>query len=142
LVGTCSRELVPDSVRGMGVRIWPGASQLTLLMPAATSATSIANLRENPRIAVTFAHVPTHRSVQLKGAVLAIRDGDEGDRELATRYREKLADDLAFVGMPISNTLRLSNWPLHAVDIDIKVVFAQTPGPVAGVKMPLQTGRW
>lgn len=141
MVGTCSRELVPDCVRGMGVRIWPGASQLTVLLPAATARASIENLKGNPRLAVTLSHIPTHKTMQVKGAVLAVRDGSEQDRELATRYREKLADDLAFVGQPAANTLRLGIWPCHAVDLEIEVVYAQTPGPVAGVKMPLQTGR-
>ncbi|HEX5060499.1 MAG TPA: hypothetical protein VFV99_14125 [Kofleriaceae bacterium] len=141
LVGTCNRELVPDCVRGMGVRVWPGASGLTVLLPAATAAASIANVRDNPRLAVTLSHIPSHRTIQVKGKVIAVRDGDDADRELATRYREKLADDLAFVGQPAANTLRLGIWPCHAVDLEIEVVFAQTPGPVAGVKMPLQTGR-
>jgi hypothetical protein len=141
LVGTCSRALAPEAMRGMGVRIWPGASQLTVLLPAATGALSIVNLRENPRVAITLSHVPSHRTMQIKGSVLAIRDGDEADRVLATRYRELFADDLAFVGQPAAITLRLAIWPCFAVDVDIAVVYAQTPGPVAGVKMPLQTGR-
>lgn len=141
LVGTCNRALVPDCVRGMGLRIWPGASQLTVLLPAATAAASLDNLRDNPRLAVTLSHIPSHRTMQVKGAVLAVRDGSEDDRQLAIRYREKLADDLAFVGQPAANTLRLGIWPCHAVDLEIEVVYAQTPGPVAGVKMPLQTGR-
>jgi hypothetical protein len=141
LVGTCSRALAPDCVRGMGVRIWPGACQLTLLLPAATSAVSIANLRENPQLALTLSHIPSHRTMQMKGPVLAIRDGDDADRELATRYREKLADDLAFVGQPPANTLRLGIWPCYAVDLEIAIVFAQTPGPVAGNKMPLASGQ-
>jgi hypothetical protein len=141
LVGTCNRELVPDCVRGMGVRIWPGASQLTVLLPAACARASVENLRGNPRLAVTLSHIPSHRTMQVKGRVLAIRDGTQEDHQLAMRYREKLADDLAFVGQPAANTLRLGIWPCHAVDLDIEVVFAQTPGPVAGEKMPLPTGR-
>jgi hypothetical protein len=141
LVGTCGRDLAPEAMRGMGVRIWPGASQLTILLPAATAAVSIANLRDNPRIAITLSHIPSHRTMQIKGSVRAIRDGDEADRALATRYRDMFSDDLAFVGQPAANTLRLAIWPCHAVDVDIGVVYAQTPGPVAGVKMPLATGR-
>jgi hypothetical protein len=141
LVGTCSRELIPDCVRGMGIRVWPGASQLTVLLPAATSAASIANVRENARLAVTLSRIASHRTIQLKGSVLAIRDGDERDRALATRYRELFAEDLAFVGQPAANTLRLGIWPCHAVDLDIAIVFAQTPGPAAGERMPLASGR-
>ncbi len=125
----------------MGLRIWPGASQLTVFLPAVTGAASIANLRENPRIAITISHIPSHRTIQIKGTVLAIRDGNDVDRELVTAYREQFAEELAFVGQPAASTLRLGIWPCHAVDVDIAVVYAQTPGPVAGVKMPLATGR-
>ena len=141
LVGTCNRRLEPEAMRGMGVRIWPGACQLTILLPAATAAASLANLRDNPRMAITISHIPSHRTMQVKGTVLAVRDGDDADRALATRYRELLADDLAHVGQPAANTLRLAVWPCHAVDVEIQTVFAQTPGPVAGTKMPVPTGR-
>jgi hypothetical protein len=136
LVGTCSAKLQPDCVRAVGLRIWPGASQLTVLLPATTGAVSIANLRENPRIALTISHIPTHRTVQIKGKVLAIRDGGEAERELATRYREAFTVDLAWAGQPRATTLRLGIWPCFAVDVDIAMAFAQTPGPVAGHKLP------
>ena len=141
LVGTCA-DGVPECVRGMGVRIWSDACHLTLIVPARTGAIAMANLAANPRLAVTLSHIPSHRTVQVKGAVLAVRDGGDDDRALASAYRERLAADLAFVGMPAANTLRLGIWPCHAVDLRIEVVFAQTPGPVAGNQMPLREGRW
>lgn len=131
---------MPDCVRGMGVRIWPGACQLTVLLPAATSATSVANLRANGRMAVTLSHIPTHKTIQVKGKVLDLREGVEADRELAIAYRKLLAADLGHVGQPPANTLRLGVWPCWAVDLEIAVVYAQSPGPVAGEKMPLATG--
>lgn len=137
LVGTCGPDLAPDCVRAVGLRVWPDACHLTVLLPAATAQTSIANLRANPRIAVTASHVPSHRTYQFKGPVLAIRDGNDDDHALATRYRELFAEDLAFAGQPAANSLRLSIWPCHAVDFEVTVVYAQTPGPTAGVKMPL-----
>jgi hypothetical protein len=138
LVATCSAELVPDCVRACGVRVWPGACQLTVLIPAATGAASIANLKSNPRLAMTLAHIPSHRTVQIKGTVTAVRDGTAEDRAHAEHYRARFAEALAWVGQLTSLTSRLSVWPLHAVDLDIAVVFAQTPGPTAGAKMPLE----
>lgn len=136
LVGTCSAKRVPDCVRGCGVRIWPGACRLTVLVPAATSVTAIENLRENPRIALTISHIPTARTVQLKGTVLDIRDGDDADREHATGYRQLFSEDLAWAGQPRSMTLRFGIWPCKAIDVEIGVAFAQTPGPVAGHRLP------
>jgi hypothetical protein len=63
---------------------------LTVLVPAGSGATSIANVRENPRIALTISHIPTHRTMQFKGSVAC--DGDGADREQATRYRSCSAD--------------------------------------------------
>ena len=34
----------------------------------------------------------------------------------------------------------LTLWPAWAVDLDITHVYAQTPGPLAGVRMPLASG--
>jgi hypothetical protein len=143
LVGTCSAALVPDCVRGVGVRVWPGACQLTVLLPVATSVQTIDNLRANPRLAVTLSHVPTHRTIQVKGSVRAIRDGGEDDRAMSRHYVEALAEDFAWLGQPSANTLRLGHWPSYAIDLDIAMVFAQTPGPVAGMRMPMPDGgRW
>lgn len=135
LVGTASKELVPDCVRCVGVRVWEDACTLTVLLPAATSVQTIENLRANPRLALTVSHIPSHRTMQIKGTVAAINEGNEADQYFATRYRAALSEDLAFIGMPAANTLRLSIWPCWAVDVAIEVVFVQTPGPQAGVKM-------
>ncbi len=48
LVGTASATLEPDCVRVFGVRVWPDARKLTVIVPAVTGATSIANLRATP----------------------------------------------------------------------------------------------
>ncbi|MBX3159171.1 MAG: pyridoxamine 5'-phosphate oxidase family protein [Deltaproteobacteria bacterium] len=138
LVGTCSADLVPDCVRACGLRIWPGASHLTVLVPAAPGAAAVANLRAHPRIALTVSHIPSHRTVQLKGAVTALRDGSPEDRAHAERYRELFSDELAWVGLPKAIGMRFGVWPLHAVDVAIEVVFTQTPGPAAGAKLPVE----
>lgn len=142
LTGTCSLDLVPESVRGAGLRVWPGACQLTVLMPKATSEVAIANLRANPRLAVTMSQIETHRTVQVKGKVLAIRDGEGDDVEhaLAMRYSAALRASFAWVGVPEGVTRGLTVWPAWAVDLDIVHVFAQTPGPTAGQRMPLAPG--
>lgn len=137
LVGTCSPDLVPESVRAAGLRVWPGACQLTVLMPKATADVAIANLRANARLAVTIAEIETHRTVQVKGRVLAIRDGDEAERALSSRYSTLLRASFGWVGIPEGITRGLATWPAWAVDLDITHVYMQTPGPVAGQQMPL-----
>jgi hypothetical protein len=138
LVGTCDASARPDCVRAVGVRVRADACGLTVLVPSATGATSVANVRANPRIAVTLSEVPTHRTFQVKGRVLAVRDGDADDHALARRYRASFVETLAYVGQLPRLAGRIRVWPCHAIDLEIEVVFAQTPGPVAGERMPLR----
>ena len=140
VMGTCGPDLVPESVRAAGLRVWSGACHLTVLMPKATGEVALANLRANGRLAVTMSHVETFRTVQVKGTTLAIRDGDDADRELAMRYGAAFRAALAWDGIPEVVTKGLNLWPAWAIDLEIAHVFAQTPGPVAGVRMPLPTG--
>jgi hypothetical protein len=140
LSGTCSADLVPEAQRAAGVRVWPGACRLTVFLPKSTGEISIANLQQNGRLAVTMSQIETHRSVQLKGNVIAIRDADEADRAHVERYAAGLRASFAWIGVPEGVTRGLNLWPAWAVDMDIVNVFAQTPGPVAGVKMPLPAG--
>ncbi len=140
LMGTCSPDLVPESVRAAGLRVLPGACHLTVLMPKATGEIALANLRANGRLAVTVSELETHRTVQVKGRTLDIRDGDDADRELAIRYGAAFRAALAYVGIPEVVSRGLTVWPAWAIDLEIAQVFVQTPGPVAGVRMPLPDG--
>jgi hypothetical protein len=137
LVGTCSRDLDPECMRANGVRIWPGGYKLTIFLPTATAALTVANLRENPRISITLSEIATHRTMQLKGAVLEIRTAPEEDQAYVSSYRELFAADLAWAGQTTANTLALTVWPAYAVDVEIAVVYTQTPGPAAGLQMPI-----
>lgn len=141
MVGTCSKALEPECVRAMGVRIWPSACQLTVIIPAATGAMTIANLRENGHLALTLSHIPTHKTIQVKGRVREIREGDEADHQFALRYREQFAVEVGWAGLSRAVSTSLSVWPCFAVDLEIDVVYQQTPGPVAGEKMPLASER-
>jgi len=140
LMGTCSDDLIPESVRCAGLRVWPCACKLTVLVPKGTGEITIANLRSNGRVALTMSQIETHRTLQVKGSVPDIRDGGEEDHALCLRYAPKLRKALAWVGLPEGVTSGLSLWPAWAVDVDILQVFAQTPGPMAGVRMPLAGG--
>jgi Pyridoxamine 5'-phosphate oxidase len=135
LVGTRDERLRPDAVRAVGMRVWPGASQLTIYLAAATSARAVANARATGQLALTMAHPPTHQTYQIKGAVLDVREAGPEDRAAIERYVDDFAEVLAIVGLPRQLTRRLTAWPAFAVDLDIAEVFAQTPGPGAGSRM-------
>lgn len=135
LVGTRDAGLHPEALRAVGARVEPGGAEVTVLVPVATAARTLGNLRENGRIAVCFSRAEDHRSVQLKGAVVALRDADEADRRVVERYRALLADALAGVGLPPRLTSRIAHWPAVAARFRVEAVFVQTPGPGAGAPL-------
>ena len=136
LVGTRDTRLFPEAVRAVGARVEPGGREVTVLFPEAVGRASAENLRENGRIAVCFSRVD-HRSIQLKGRLVELREGDAADREVVERYRSAWAESLAFIGLPPRLTFRVSHWPCHAARFRVESIFVQTPGPGAGD--PLRT---
>jgi hypothetical protein len=134
-VATRDAALRPSSTRAVGVRVWPGASQLTVFLAAATSASCVADLRDNGKLALTLSLPATHETIQIKGTAREVRQASDDDGAFIERYREQFARRLVLVGLPSRIVLRLACWPAFAVDLDIAEVFAQTPGPGAGQRM-------
>ena len=135
LVGSRDQRLVPECMRALGVRVEPGREELTLFLPAATSAVTVANLLDNGRVAACFTRTEDHRSIQVKGSLVRLADADESDRAAVSAYRPALARNLGFVGLPARTTFRLAHWPCHAVRMRVESVFVQTPGPGAGDRL-------
>lgn len=138
-VGTRDASLCPEDIRGMGCRV-EGEAELTVFLPDAVAEQTLANLRDNGRIAVCFTRPADHRTIQVKGRALAVVPAAPGDRADIDRYRGGLVQELGAVGIPSRLILRLSHWPCHAVRMRVEQVFVQTPGPGAGEALPRPTG--
>ena len=132
LIGSRDPCLFPDCTRAIGARVEAGGTELTVLLPRSTSARAVANLRDNGRIAVAFSRPSDHRSIQVKGRVVALREAEEADRAVVDGYRGALARELAFVGLPPRLTFRMAHWPCLAARLRVEGIFVQTPGPGAG----------
>jgi predicted pyridoxine 5'-phosphate oxidase superfamily flavin-nucleotide-binding protein len=135
LVGTRDARLFPECTRGIGARVEAGGEELTIFLPDAIAARTLANLEENGRVAVGFSRSQDHRSFQVKGHVVALAPARDSDRADVERYRCAWAAELAAVGLPPRITLRMAHWPAHAVRLRIESVFVQTPGPGAGAPL-------
>ena len=135
LVGSRDARLMPDSVRAVGVRLESGGAEMAVFLPRVTSQTTLANLADNGRIAICFSRPVDHRSVQVKGRVLAIADATAADRKWIDRYRTELVQCWGWVGVPSRTTLRMVHWPCAAVRLAIESSFVQTPGPGAGAPL-------
>ena len=130
LVGTCSAAGVPSCGYGLGVRADGG--RLWVFLPVAFSAGLVADHRATGEIATTFSRPRDHQTVQLKGRVLAIRDGDEADRAAVERHRLRWIDELERIRTPRHHLGRVVHWPCHAVEMEVRELYSQTPGPGAG----------
>lgn len=135
LVGSCSKAGRPACVHGIGVKLREGGAVARVYLPQISGQRVLAQLREHPQIAVTLSRPETHRTVQLKGPVLAIVDADVSERGVIEELFLGYARDLVFIGLPRAKVLRFERWPCAAVDFEPKDVFIQTPGPLAGARV-------
>jgi hypothetical protein len=134
-VATRDRSLFPESMFAMGARIDCERGVVTVFLPRATAASTLANLEDNGQIAVALTRPSDHKSFQIKGRSLAVREGAAADRDLQSVHRAALTEQFASVGVPRCLTRRIGWWPSVAVDIELHEIFAQTPGPRAGERV-------
>lgn len=135
LVGSANRRLVPTAMRAVAARVEPDREHLVVYIADATGQRTLADIRENPRLAVTFEKPTTHRGVQIKGAVVDVRPGPEKAPEHVLRQREGFAGELEAVGLSKRLTRRLALEPFHEIRVRIEALFVQTPGPGAGRRL-------
>lgn len=131
-VGTRDADHEPASMLAMGAKVHADGCAVTVYLPEATCAATLANLKSNGHIAICLTRPRDHQSVQLKGSVTRIRASESADKEFQAVHRAALVEQFAGVGIPRSATRRLVWWPSVAVEVAVNAVFLQTPGPRAG----------
>lgn len=131
-VATRSRDLMPESVLGMGIRVHQDRRTVTVYVATATAAATLSNLEDNGQIAATLSCPPSHKTIQLKGRCTGVRESAAPDREIQEIFRSALVGSLAAIGVPRALTRALPWWPSTAVDFEVEGIFTQTPGPHAG----------
>jgi hypothetical protein len=131
LVGTGDSTGRPQIAYGWGPRV-KDESSVEVFIDSARADKTLDNLRSNGRIAVTFAHPVSYRSVQLKGEFQAADEPDDEDREYVKQRREGFVTSTSLIGDP-PETIR-NIWLEDTVRIVFRADFAfdQTPGPNAG----------
>ena len=132
LVGTRDAALRPASARAWGVEVDREACAVTVFLPLPGSEVTLANLRDNGRIALTFSRAFDHRSVQLKGSCVSISESDARQRALQERYFNAFSEGLRAVGHRPMLLERVRYAPSHALGFRIESIYDQTPGPGAG----------
>jgi hypothetical protein len=129
---TSDGEGNPEPARVMGTRVSENRRGLTLYFPIEQSGRTIANLEKTREVTVFFATQTSYRAVQVKGEVVAIRPSRAADRRVQEAYKQKFIELAVAVGVPHALVSRLVCWPSMAVEISVRELYEQTPGPKAG----------
>ena len=132
IVGSRDARNLAEVVRGVGARVSADGAEVEVFLPVATAARTVANHRDNGRVALCFARIADHVTIQVKGRMLALGEGQDEDRAVVETYRRALAANLGFVGLPARLGLRIAHWPVHVVRVAVEELFLATPGPGAG----------
>jgi len=133
-IGSRDQELVPACTLAVGAQA-DDAGRLTVYVPDAIGAAIFRNVEANGRVAVVMEHIPTHRTVQVKGRCLEMRPAREDERPIVERSQAQFLEVVALIGAP-AHAARRRRWPCRAITFSVDEVYEQTPGPRAGLPLP------
>ena len=131
LIGTGDAEHRPEGLGAWGPRV-SGDHSIDIFIDAERADRTLANLRDNGRIAVTLAYPISYRSVQFKGRIREIAAPTEEEREAVQKHREAFVVVTSLIGDPPETIRALWLEDVIRLTVDIEAAFDQTPGPLAG----------
>lgn len=135
IVGTRDASLCPEASRACGATVDATRSRVTLYLGTSVAERTLANVRDNGQMAITFSRPTDNQTVQIKGTCVDIRETGEDDDVILDAYGARFVEQLYLVGLPRALTSRLPGGPAWAFTIEISDIFAQTPGPGAGARL-------
>jgi pyridoxine/pyridoxamine 5'-phosphate oxidase len=132
LIGTGDPSGRPHVAYGWAPRVTDNGRQIEVFIDTARADKTLANVRANGRIAVTFAHPVSYRSVQLKGEFQDVSEPSDADKIYVQRRREDFLTSTSLVGDPPESIRNLWLEDVVRVNLTVNQAFDQTPGPNAG----------
>lgn len=141
MVGTRDADLVPELIRAWGPRFSRDGRSMSLCVAGAGSARTLANLRNNGRLAVTCALPLDSHAIQLWGRCLGTAPANREDLSAVQTHRDAFARSNASIGVPRPFIEALWQRELAGSPAMVRIRFAaeqifnQTPGPGAGSRL-------
>jgi general stress protein 26 len=129
---TADGEGNPEATRVMGTQVRENGRVLTVYLPNEQSGRTLQNIDKTRQITLFYAQQTKYRAVQVKGEVVAVRESRVADRKIQEAYKKNFVELAVAVGVPLALVGRLSYWPSTAVDVSVRELYDQTPGPKAG----------
>ncbi len=135
IVSAGGLDLRPSLMRAMGSTVAPDGSAVTVYLSRSQSVQLLSDINSTHRLAVVFTQPHSHRALQLKGTLVAIRAATPSDQDALERYKASMVHELGLIGYgaafskamfccDMDDLVAVSFTPLQAFD--------QTPGPHAG----------
>jgi hypothetical protein len=134
VVATRNAALEPHATRICGLRVL-GSDRVAVLVPRATSAQTIADLRQNGEIAICVSWPRNFHSVQLKGRCVRIAESAPDDLLASEQQLHSFADAIAQFGFGRAQARNLWLFDTWRVEVEVTSAYAQTPGPGAGARL-------
>jgi hypothetical protein len=135
IVGTCDDALRPQIARAVGVIVDRATGGLDLIVSDWQWPETIANVRRNGRLAVTFARPSDYVSYQVKGRATVI-PASAAHLACAARYVEAMTATLVGNGLDARVTVPwLVDREPAALRLAAEMIFVQTPGDKAGQRL-------
>ena len=137
--GTRDANLVPHGHSVSGWALASDARTLTVIVPEGARGHLIESLQDNGELALTVEKYPEAETYQFKGRYVRHRPAVESDVELVTDIRERFTKAI----LPVAGELAESalrafiRTPALAVDIEVREIYVQTPGPGAGARLEM-----
>ncbi len=138
MVGTRDSELVPELVRAWGPRVSRDRTRVSVCVAVAAGARTISNLRDNNRLAVTFAFPGDSHAIQLWGRCIGTGQARRQDLAAVQEHRHAFAQANEGLGVPLPFIEALWQRELAGSPDMVTIrfvaeqIFNQTPGPGAG----------
>ena len=138
MVGTRDSENVPELVRAWGPRVSRDRTHISVCVALAAGGRTLENLRDNARVAVTFALPANSNAMQVWGRCIGTRRAQRDDLSAVQQHRETFARVNKDIGVPPAFIEALWQRELAGSPVMVRIrfvaerVFNQTPGPDAG----------
>jgi hypothetical protein len=131
-VGTRSASLQPHAVRGWGARVAADGRTVDVFVDKPGAEDTIADIRDNARVAVTFVYIATLRSVQLKGRCVDLGEPEPDDWAWVDKHRAAFTEACEAILFPGNAARHLWSMQVYRIRFVVEEIYDQTPGPSAG----------
>jgi len=129
---SCDNSLLPQIARAVGAIVDSAKSRIDLVVSGWQWPDTIANIRQNGRLSVTFARPSDYVSYQVKGRA-AVKPASAAHRARAESYIGAMTATL--VGNGLDRAV-ISPWLVDrepmVLRLAAEMIFVQTPGDKAG----------